>query len=75
MTAPYGTIDDTGRVQLSEETMNRMGVSDTTLRTRSSKVSDRKIREMLMKKVSRVIDVRKNKQMKNNFTGVSKNGS
>ena len=47
-----------------------MGVSDTTLRTKSSKVSDRKIREMLMKKSSRVIDVQKNKQMKNNFTGV-----
>ena len=70
VTTPYGTIDDTGRVRLPNETMTRMGVSDTTLSTRSSKVPDRKIREMPMKKVSRVIDVQKNNQVKNNFTGV-----
>ena len=46
VTAPYGTIDDTGRVKLSQETMARTGVSDTTLPTKSSKVPDRKIREM-----------------------------
>ena len=46
VTAPYGTIDDTGRVQLYQETMARTGVSDTTLTTKSSKVPDRKIREM-----------------------------
>ena len=57
MTAPYGTIDDTGRVQISQEMMPRTGVSDTTLPTKSSKVPDRKIREIPMKKVSRVIDV------------------
>ena len=44
VTAPYGTIGDTGRVQISQETMTRTGASDTTLPTRSSKVPDRKIR-------------------------------
>ena len=68
--APYGTIDDTGRVQLSQEMMTRTRVSDTTLPTKSSKVPDRKIREMPMKKVSRVIDVQKNNQLKYSFTGV-----
>ena len=70
MAAPYVTIDDTGRVQLSQETMTRTGVSDTTLPLESSKVPDRMIREMPMKKVSRVIDVQKNNQVKNNLTGV-----
>ena len=60
VTAPYGTIDDTGRVQ----------VSDTTLPTKSSKVPDREIREMPMKKVSRVINAQKNNQLKYSFTGV-----
>ena len=44
VTAPYGAIDDTGRVQLSQGTMTRTGVIDTTLPTKSSKVPDRKIR-------------------------------
>ena len=70
VTAPYGAIDDTGIVQLSQETMTRTGVSDTTLPTKSSKVPDRKIREMPMKKVSRVIDVQKKNQLKCSFTGV-----
>ena len=70
MTAPYGTIDDTGRIQLSQKTMARTRVSDTTLPTKSSKVPDRKIREMPIKKVSRVIDVQKNNQVKNDFTGI-----
>ena len=56
VTASYGTIDDTGRVQPSQEMMTRTGVSDTTLWTKGSKVPDRKIREMPMKKVSRVIE-------------------
>ena len=59
-----------GRVQLSQQTMTRTGVSDTTFPTRSSKVPDRKIREVPMKKVSRVIDVQKNNQLKYSFTGV-----
>ena len=70
VTAPYGTIDDTGRVQLSQKMMTRTGVSETALPTKSSKVPDRKIREVPIKKVSRVIDVQKNNQMKNSFTGV-----
>ena len=69
-TATYGTIDDTGRVHISQEMLTRTGVSDTTLPTKSSKVPDRKIREMPMKKVSRVIDVQKNNQLKYSFTGV-----
>ena len=68
--APYGTIDDTGRVQLSQEMMTRTEVIDTTLPTKSSQVPDRKIREVRMKKVSRVIDVQKNNQLKYSFTGV-----
>ena len=70
VTAPCGTIDDTGRVQLSQEMMTRTEVSDTTLPTKSSKVPDRKIRETPMKKVSRVINVQKNNQLKYSFTGV-----
>ena len=57
LTAPYGTIEDSGRVQLSQEVMTREGFSDATLPTKSSRVLDRKIREMPAKKVSRVIDV------------------
>ena len=46
VTAPYGTIDDTGRVRLSQNVMTRQGVSDTTPPMGSSKVPDRKIRKM-----------------------------
>ena len=70
VTAPYGTVDDTGRVQLSQDAMTKRGVIDTTLPTGSSKVPDRKIRKMPAKKVSQVIDVQKNNQLKYNFTGV-----
>ena len=52
VTAPYGTIDDTGKVQLSQETIARMGAGDTTLPVKRSKFPDRKIREMPTKKVS-----------------------
>ena len=51
VTAPYGTIDDTGKLQLSQETMARTGANGTTLPAKSSKVPDRKIREIPMKKV------------------------
>ena len=71
VTAPYGTIDDTGRVEFSQETMKRTGADNTTLPTKTSEVPDRKIREMPMTKVTRVFDVQKNNQVKNNFTGVS----
>ena len=57
VTAPYGTVDDTGRVQHSQDVLTKRGVSDTTLPMGSSKVPDRKIRKMPAKKVSRVIDV------------------
>ena len=57
--APGGTIDDTGKVQLSQETMERMRANDTMLPAKSSKVPDRKIREMPTTKVSRVIDVQR----------------
>ena len=69
VTASYGTVDDAGRVQLYQETMTRTGVSDTTLPTKNSKVLDRKIREMPMKKMSLVIDVQKNNQLKYSITG------
>ena len=69
-TAPYGTVDDTGRVQLSQDLMTKRGVTDTTLPMGSSKIPDRKIRKMPAKKVSRLIDVQKNNQLKYNFTGV-----
>ena len=70
VTAPYGAIDDTGRVQFSQDAMIKEGVSDATLQTRSSKIPDRKIRGMPAKKVARVIDAQKNNQLKYNFTGV-----
>ena len=70
VTAPYGTIDDTGRVQLSQDAMTTEGVSEATLQTRSFKIPDRKIRGMPAKKVSRVVDVQKNNHLKYNFTGV-----
>ena len=63
VTATYGTIDDMGRVQLSQDAMNKEGVSDATLQMRRSKIPDRKIRGMPAKKVSRVIDVQKNNQL------------
>ena len=53
VTAPYGTIDDTGRVELSQETMKRTGADTTTRLMKSSKVPDTKKREVPMKKVSR----------------------
>ena len=38
VTAPYGTVDDMGRVQLSQDVMTKRGVSDATLPMGSSKV-------------------------------------
>ena len=70
VTAPYGTIEDAGRVRLSRGVMIREGVCDTTPRMGTSKASERKIRKMPVKKVSRVIDVQKNNQLRYNFTGV-----
>ena len=70
VTAPYGTVDGMGRVELSQDVMTKRGVSDATLPMGSSKVPDRKIRKIPAKKVSRVMDVQKNHQLKYNFTGV-----
>ena len=41
VTAPYGKIDDTGRVQLSQETMARTGASKTALTAKSFTVPAR----------------------------------
>ena len=72
VTAPYATIDDTGRVELSQETMRREGADTTTRPTKTTSiVPDRKIRKMPMKKMSRVLDIQKNNQLKSNFSGVS----
>ena len=69
VTAPYGTIDDTGRVRLSQ-TVIRQGVSDTSPPIGSSKAPERRIQKMPAKKVSRVVDVQKSNQLRYNFTGV-----
>ena len=64
VTAPYGTIDDTGRVQLSQDAMTKEAVSDAALQRRSSKIPDRKIRGMPAKQVSRVIDEQKKRSLR-----------
>ena len=69
VTAPSGTIDDTGRVQLSQ-TVIRQGISNVTPLMGSSRIPERKVRKMPAKKVSRIIDVQKNNQLKYSFTGV-----
>ena len=69
VTAPYGTINDSGRVRLSQ-TVIRQGISDVTPLMGSSKAPERRIQKMPAKKVSRVIDVQKNNQLRYNFTGV-----
>ena len=69
MTKTYGTIDDTGRVRLSQ-TVIRQGISDVTPLMGSSKAPERRIQKMPAKKVSRVIDVQNNNQLRYNFTGV-----
>ena len=69
VTAPYGTIDDTGRVRLSQ-TVIRQGISDVTPLMGSSKAPERRIQKMPAKKVYRVIDVQKINQSRYNFTGV-----
>ena len=69
VTAPYGTIDDAGRVQLSQ-TVIRQGISNVTRLMGSSRTSERRVRKMPAKKVSRIIDVQKKNRLKYNFTGV-----
>ena len=70
VTAPYGTVDDMGREELSQDVMTKRGVSDATLPMGSSKAPDRKIRKIPATKVSLVMDVQKNNQLKYNFTGI-----
>ena len=70
VTAPYGRLDDTGRVELSRETTRKTGIDSVTLPAKTPRAPERKIREMPIKKVSRVFDVQKNNQVRNNFTGV-----
>ena len=69
VTAPYGTIDNTGRVRLFQ-TVIRQGISDVTPLMGNSKAPERRIQKMPAKKVSRVIDILKNSQLRYNFTGV-----
>ena len=59
VTAPSGTIDDTGRVELSSEVVKKTEVVKELLRGRPGTP---------MKKGSRVLDLQKNNQ--NSFTGV-----
>ena len=65
----YGTIDDAGRVRPSQ-TVIRQGISDVPSLMGSSKAPERRIQKMPAKKLSRIIDVQKNNQLKYNFTGV-----
>ena len=67
LVSPYGKIDDTGRVELSSEVVKKTGAATVS---KSVKTANRKIREMPMKKVSRVFDIEKNNQIKNSFTRV-----
>ena len=64
VTAPYGAIDDTGRVRLSQAVI-RQGISDVTPLMGSSKAPEKRIQKMPAKKVSRVIDIQKNNQLRN----------
>ena len=50
--------------------MIRQGISDATPLMGSSKAPERRIQKMSAKKVSRVIDVQKNNQLRYNFMGV-----
>ena len=70
VTAPYGKIDDTGRVELSTGTMKKMGAATATKPIKTSKAPERKIREIPIKKVSHVCGIQKINQIKINFTGL-----
>ena len=60
---------DTDRVRLSQ-TVIRQGISDVTPLMGSSKAPETRIQKMPAKKVSRVIDIQKNNQLRYKFTGV-----
>ena len=71
VTAPYGKIDDSGKLELSSEVMKKTGAATTATKpAETSKVSGRKMREMPLKKVSRVFDIQKDSQTMNSFTRV-----
>ena len=63
VTAPYGTIDDAGRIRFFQ-TVIRQGISDKTPLMGSSKAPERRIQKMPAKKVSRILDVQKNRQIR-----------
>ena len=69
MTAPYGTIDDAGRVILSER-VNRAAEKIPNKTFEVSKGSDRQMRKLPMKKLNVVMDVKKNNQIRNAFARV-----
>ena len=63
VTAPCGTIDNTGRVLFGSD--KKYGAATTTKPTKTLKAPDRKIKETPIKKVFRVLT---DNQIKNNFT-------
>ena len=69
VTSPYGRINNTGRVELSREMTKKTETESVILLVKTSRAPERKIREIPMKKVSRVFDMQKNNQVKNKFTG------
>ena len=70
VTAPYQKIDDSGRLELSLEVMKKTGAAAATKPAKTSKASGSKMREMPLKKVSRVFDIQKDSQIKKRFTRV-----
>ena len=70
VTAPYGKIDDSGNLELSSEVMKKTGAATATKPAETSNVSGRKMREMPLKKVSRVFDIQKDSETMNSFTRV-----
>ena len=50
VTAPYGGIDDTGRVEFSREMTKKTGIDSVTLPEKTSRAPERKIRKMPIKK-------------------------
>ena len=66
VTAPYGRIDDTGRVEVSQEALKKTGADSVTLAAKPSGENKRNTDE----KSSRMFDVQKNNQVKNNLRGV-----
>ena len=71
VTAPYERLTIQAEwSSLWMEVMKRAGAVALTKPTETSRVSDKNIRDLPMKKVSRVFDKQKNSRIKNTFTGV-----